>query len=135
MNIQKVSSSGFVDIYYKKQNTYFKVTPNQRKVWPIVYNRLNPYNSDIVPALEKQAEVDIVLFFNSDGTTSLKLIDISDKFANKDFNNPNTIANTRSPKIAVTFTNQEQENEKSITSKLDQFIDTCKGYLKMIDSN
>ena len=135
MNIQKVSAVNFGDIYYENANKRFRVTPNQRKVWPIVSDRLNPYISNIVQSLEKQAEVDVVLIYKPDGTTNLTLRDTYDKFSDKTCDDADFIKNFRSPKIAVTFTNRDQETWDGITKKLNIFIERCHGYLKTLDPN
>ena len=140
MNIQKVNSVSFGEIYYENKVKGFSVTPNQRSVWPIVFNRLNPYVSNIVPSLEKKGSVDVVLFFNPDGTTMLKTKDIYDKTPveaqnNPDFDNDNIANNIVCPRIGVKFTKRDQQTWDGITKKLNTFIKSCEKWLQDKDPN
>ncbi len=131
MNIQAVSSVNFGDLYYQNKDRNFSVTTNQRRTWSIVKGRLDPYVSDIVPSLEKHADVDVVLFYNPDGTTTLKLQDTYDKLKDKDeCDNPETLENMRSPKLKVNFTNRDQKTWDGVARKLNNFINDCENYLK-----
>ena len=137
MNMQRVSSVSFGDIYYENiHSKYYKPTTNQKKLWQQVSSKLDPYVTDIVPTLEEKADVDVVLFFNKDGSATLKLKDTFDKFTklDKSCDNADLIDNVRSPKIKTDFFNREMENYEEIEKKLDNFIERCRSYLKIANN-
>ena len=154
MNIQKTNAVNFGKLYYQNLNKNFLVTRCQKNTWSIVKDRLDPYVSNIVPSLEKQADMDVVLLYNDNGTSTLKLTDKYYKFENNseadshkcgipgcdnpewehfECDKPELIENMRSPKIEIKFTNKDQKTWDGVTKKLNTFIALCENYLKTCD--